>query len=65
MNLILTFIECNIGINVYCVAAHKWYLSVDVYGVGFLGVSLLVPHGAIADDTSWEMYMLINQGESR
>ncbi|KAK7164461.1 hypothetical protein R3I94_002996 [Phoxinus phoxinus] len=28
------------------------------------GVSLLVPHGAIADDTSWEMYMLINQGES-
>uniref|UniRef100_A0A8C1L053 Netrin receptor UNC5 n=1 Tax=Cyprinus carpio TaxID=7962 RepID=A0A8C1L053_CYPCA len=29
------------------------------------GVSLLVPHGAIADDTSWEMYMLINQEESR
>ncbi|KAL1274136.1 hypothetical protein QQF64_026950 [Cirrhinus molitorella] len=28
------------------------------------GVSLLVPHGAIADDTSWEMYMLINQDES-
>ncbi|XP_058631705.1 netrin receptor UNC5D isoform X2 [Onychostoma macrolepis] len=28
------------------------------------GVSLLVPHGAIADDTSWEMYMLINQEES-
>ncbi|TRY54455.1 hypothetical protein DNTS_023720 [Danionella cerebrum] len=28
------------------------------------GVSLLVPHGAIADDSSWEMYMLINQGES-
>uniref|UniRef100_A0A8C2FUY9 Netrin receptor UNC5 n=1 Tax=Cyprinus carpio TaxID=7962 RepID=A0A8C2FUY9_CYPCA len=27
-------------------------------------VSLLVPHGAIADDTSWEMYMLINQEES-
>uniref|UniRef100_A0A8C1UU97 Netrin receptor UNC5 n=1 Tax=Cyprinus carpio TaxID=7962 RepID=A0A8C1UU97_CYPCA len=27
------------------------------------GVSLLVPHGAIADDTSWEMYMLINQEE--
>ncbi|XP_051971765.1 netrin receptor UNC5D-like [Xyrauchen texanus] len=29
------------------------------------GVSLLVPHGAISEDTSWEMYMLINQGESR
>uniref|UniRef100_A0A671QBW7 Netrin receptor UNC5 n=1 Tax=Sinocyclocheilus anshuiensis TaxID=1608454 RepID=A0A671QBW7_9TELE len=28
------------------------------------GVSLLVPHGAIADDTSWEMYMLTNQEES-
>uniref|UniRef100_A0A671PHD5 Netrin receptor UNC5 n=1 Tax=Sinocyclocheilus anshuiensis TaxID=1608454 RepID=A0A671PHD5_9TELE len=28
------------------------------------GVSLLVPHGATADDTSWEMYMLINQEES-
>ncbi|KAJ8005877.1 hypothetical protein DPEC_G00122470 [Dallia pectoralis] len=28
------------------------------------GVSLLVPHGAIAEDTSWEMYMMINQGES-
>uniref|UniRef100_A0A673MW10 Netrin receptor UNC5 n=1 Tax=Sinocyclocheilus rhinocerous TaxID=307959 RepID=A0A673MW10_9TELE len=28
------------------------------------GVSLLVPHGTIADDTSWEMYMLINQEES-
>ncbi|MCJ8746681.1 hypothetical protein PDJAM_G00144510 [Pangasius djambal] len=28
------------------------------------GVSLLVSHGAIAEDTSWEMYMLIDQGES-
>ncbi|XP_041757325.1 netrin receptor UNC5D isoform X3 [Coregonus clupeaformis] len=28
------------------------------------GVSLLVPHGAIAEDTSWEMYVVINQGES-
>ncbi|XP_059404326.1 netrin receptor UNC5D-like isoform X1 [Carassius carassius] len=28
------------------------------------GVSLLVPHGAIADDISWEMYMLTNQEES-
>ncbi|XP_062873492.1 netrin receptor UNC5D isoform X2 [Trichomycterus rosablanca] len=28
------------------------------------GVSLLVSHGAIAEDTSWEMYMLINQEES-
>uniref|UniRef100_A0A672JX33 Netrin receptor UNC5 n=1 Tax=Sinocyclocheilus grahami TaxID=75366 RepID=A0A672JX33_SINGR len=28
------------------------------------GVSLLVPHGAIAEDTSWEMYMLTNQEES-
>ncbi|KAK3539168.1 hypothetical protein QTP86_027605 [Hemibagrus guttatus] len=29
------------------------------------GVSLLVSHGAIAEDTSWEMYMLIDQGDSR
>ncbi|XP_058231262.1 netrin receptor UNC5D isoform X2 [Hemibagrus wyckioides] len=28
------------------------------------GVSLLVSHGAIAEDTSWEMYMLIDQGDS-
>ncbi|XP_036383106.1 netrin receptor UNC5D isoform X1 [Megalops cyprinoides] len=28
------------------------------------GVSLLVPHGAITEDTSWEMYMIINQEES-
>ncbi|XP_071374495.1 netrin receptor UNC5D-like [Centroberyx affinis] len=28
------------------------------------GVSLLVPHGAVAEDMSWEMYMVINQGEA-
>ncbi|KAJ8339228.1 hypothetical protein SKAU_G00360140 [Synaphobranchus kaupii] len=28
------------------------------------GVSLLVPHGAINEDTTWEMYMIINQEES-
>ncbi|XP_039625180.1 netrin receptor UNC5D [Polypterus senegalus] len=28
------------------------------------GVSLLVPHGAIMEDTSWEMYMIVNQQES-
>ncbi|XP_076843252.1 netrin receptor UNC5D isoform X2 [Brachyhypopomus gauderio] len=28
------------------------------------GVSLLVSHGAIAEDTSWEMYMLVSQSES-
>uniref|UniRef100_A0A8C9SIC8 Netrin receptor UNC5 n=1 Tax=Scleropages formosus TaxID=113540 RepID=A0A8C9SIC8_SCLFO len=28
------------------------------------GVSVLVPHGAIAEDTSWEMYVVINQDES-
>ncbi|KAI1900770.1 hypothetical protein AGOR_G00053300 [Albula goreensis] len=28
------------------------------------GVSLLVPNGAIAEDTSWEMYMIINQEET-
>ncbi|KAJ8285944.1 hypothetical protein GJAV_G00032740 [Gymnothorax javanicus] len=28
------------------------------------GVSLLVPQGAIAEDTSWEMYMIINQEEN-
>ncbi|KAM7018825.1 netrin receptor UNC5D isoform 1-T1 [Tautogolabrus adspersus] len=28
------------------------------------GVSLLVPHGAVAEHTSMEMYMVINQGEA-
>ncbi|XP_071219802.1 netrin receptor UNC5D-like isoform X4 [Salvelinus alpinus] len=28
------------------------------------GVSLLVPHGGIAVDTTWEMYMVINQEDS-
>ncbi|CAL8281731.1 unnamed protein product, partial [Gadus morhua 'NCC'] len=28
------------------------------------GISLLVPHGGIAEDTSWEMYMIINQEDS-
>ncbi|KAK1806831.1 hypothetical protein P4O66_005312 [Electrophorus voltai] len=28
------------------------------------GVSMLLSHGAIAEDTSWEMYMLVNQSES-
>lgn len=29
------------------------------------GVSLLVPHGSVAENMSWEMYMVINQGEAR
>ncbi|CAL8387584.1 unnamed protein product [Boreogadus saida] len=29
------------------------------------GISLLVPRGGIAEDTSWEMYMIINQEDSR
>lgn len=29
------------------------------------GISLLVPHGGIAEDTTWEMYMSINQEDSR
>lgn len=29
------------------------------------GISLLVPHGGITEDTSWEMYMIINQEDSR
>ncbi|XP_059906368.1 netrin receptor UNC5D-like isoform X2 [Gadus macrocephalus] len=28
------------------------------------GISLLVPRGGIAEDTSWEMYMIINQEDS-
>uniref|UniRef100_A0AAR2LNE9 Netrin receptor UNC5 n=1 Tax=Pygocentrus nattereri TaxID=42514 RepID=A0AAR2LNE9_PYGNA len=36
----------------------------DVVCVVSVGVSLLVSHGAIAEDTSWEMYMLINQAQS-
>uniref|UniRef100_A0A8C0VXZ7 Netrin receptor UNC5 n=1 Tax=Castor canadensis TaxID=51338 RepID=A0A8C0VXZ7_CASCN len=27
------------------------------------GVSLLIPHGAISEENSWEIYMSINQGE--
>lgn len=30
-----------------------------------LGVSLLVPHGAIEEDTTWELYMSITQQDSR
>uniref|UniRef100_A0A3Q3GCY5 Netrin receptor UNC5 n=1 Tax=Labrus bergylta TaxID=56723 RepID=A0A3Q3GCY5_9LABR len=28
------------------------------------GISVLVPHGGIAEDTTWEMYMIINQEDS-
>uniref|UniRef100_A0A665V3B1 Netrin receptor UNC5 n=1 Tax=Echeneis naucrates TaxID=173247 RepID=A0A665V3B1_ECHNA len=28
------------------------------------GISLLVPHGGITEDTTWEMYMIINQEDS-
>ncbi|XP_053727505.1 netrin receptor UNC5D [Synchiropus splendidus] len=28
------------------------------------GVSMLVPHGAVAENNSWEMYVVINQGET-
>ncbi|KAJ4926571.1 hypothetical protein JOQ06_008744 [Pogonophryne albipinna] len=28
------------------------------------GISLLVPHGGISEDTTWEMYMIINQEDS-
>ncbi|KAM3611780.1 uncharacterized protein V6R79_024129 [Siganus canaliculatus] len=28
------------------------------------GVSLLVPHGAVAENMSWEMHMVINQGDA-
>ncbi|XP_074143329.1 netrin receptor UNC5D isoform X5 [Sminthopsis crassicaudata] len=28
------------------------------------GVSLLIPHGAIPEESSWEIYMSINQGEA-
>lgn len=29
------------------------------------GVSLLIPHGAIPEETSWEIYLAINHDESR
>lgn len=29
------------------------------------GISLLVPHGGIAEDTTWEMNMIINREDSR
>uniref|UniRef100_A0A3P8ZQM9 Netrin receptor UNC5 n=1 Tax=Esox lucius TaxID=8010 RepID=A0A3P8ZQM9_ESOLU len=29
------------------------------------GVSLLVPHGGVAEDNTWEMYMVINQEDSK
>lgn len=38
-----------------------WHISLCV----FPGVSLLVPHGAVAENMSWEMHMVINQGEAR
>lgn len=41
-------------------------LSVDAdASVCFPGVSLLVPHGAVAENMSWEMYMVIHQGGAR
>uniref|UniRef100_A0A8D2LKN1 Unc-5 netrin receptor D n=1 Tax=Varanus komodoensis TaxID=61221 RepID=A0A8D2LKN1_VARKO len=33
-------------------------------GIPNTGVSLLIPHGAIPEETSWEIYLAINQGES-
>lgn len=30
-----------------------------------VGVSLLVPHGAIPEESSWEIYLAINPRESR
>ncbi|XP_061764169.1 netrin receptor UNC5D-like isoform X2 [Nerophis ophidion] len=29
------------------------------------GISVLVPHGGIAQDTTWEMYVIVNQEDSR
>lgn len=29
------------------------------------GISLLVPHGGIAEDTTWETYMVIHQEDGR
>lgn len=43
-----------------CWSCCSWYICVC-----FPGVSLLVPHGAVAENMSWEMYMVINQGEAR
>ncbi|KAM6432093.1 netrin receptor UNC5D isoform 3-T4 [Liasis olivaceus] len=33
-------------------------------GIPNTGVSLLIPHGAIPEETSWEIYLAINQDES-
>lgn len=43
-----------------CWSCCCWHICVC-----FAGVSLLVPHGAVAENMSWEMYMVINQGEAR
>lgn len=43
-----------------CWSCWCWHVCVC-----FPGVSLLVPHGAVTENVSWEMYMVINQGEAR
>lgn len=45
------------GFVCVCVWISNFYL--------WLGVSLLVPHGAIEEDTTWELYMSITQQDSR
>lgn len=40
-------------------------VNMDVCLCVLPGVSLLVPHGAVAENMSWEMYMVINQGDAR
>lgn len=50
--------------QVSCV--HVWLCVDQFLHTSFsAGISLLVPHGGIAEDTTWEMYMIINQEDSR
>lgn len=56
--------DSRAGVCVSCV--HVW-LRVDrfLHASFSAGISLLVPHGGITEDTTWEMYMIINQEDSR
>lgn len=56
--------DSRAGVCVFFV--HVW-LCVDrfLHTSFSAGISLLVPHGGIAEDTTWEMYMIINQEDSR
>uniref|UniRef100_A0AAQ5Y549 Netrin receptor UNC5 n=1 Tax=Amphiprion ocellaris TaxID=80972 RepID=A0AAQ5Y549_AMPOC len=58
--------ELNPTAEQVCVMCVHVWLCVDrfLHASFSAGISLLVPHGGIAEDTTWEMYMSINQEDS-